>query len=1034
MKQLAWAGIVLFISACASSNAQDGIDAAQGPDTAVNADASGAGFGEPCTMLSDCSSGLCYQPSPPDAGECTVECDGNCPPGYECRVVMIADFTDLRVCVPASETMCSSCDTNDDCGDSSDLCVQFTDGYACSIDCAGDPTVCPEGFTCQVVFGAGDTQGMQCMPLNGLCCVDNDGDLHGSGSQCFGADCDDTDEDIYDDADEVCDGKDNDCVGGIDNDPIDCDPPSCDLGAGAYFEQAREQCNGTDCVDETPVTCGLYTCAGGGELGDECADTCDVEADGKCVDSAHCDASACLDDLLNGQACDELTDCESGYCGNDFCCPGGDCCSVASDCPTFGTIAPICDNASLCQGTRGEAVCNGNFQCQSNGVEQDDSACDATTLADDCDYYLSIYCNGNVTQSAPACPTTCTSDTECDPDGFCRETGPRACVEDHEDGEQCNDDDECKSDHCANGYCCAAGECCSRPEDCPGAFSDPPNCDSQATCQGTRDDASCVDSMCGTVSNVADDSDCSGVANDCGSYIPTLCNGGPNQTPPNCLGMCTSNADCDASAYCRADGQCVPDEPDGGICANNTQCGGGYCNNGHCCSGGTCCNTSSDCDLMDVAATCTSASGCQGSRVDGVCTAAKQCTTQTVDDDSACTAGTLSNTCGAYPSVFCNGMTTQSTPGCASTCGAGTPCDTGNYCDGASHCQSTGDPGASCTTPNMCTSNICTDDVCCNSSCTGLCRACDITGTSGTCTMVANGTDWDGECGAIDCDSYFNGWNGDRCFTKADVPASQSDCNGSGGCETAAQACPGQGAGVVQIDCNDTCQATIAGTCTGTTAGQCQNLNLGNNTCGIGECTRTMAVCNNGQPQNCVPGNPTTEVCDLQDDDCNGIPDDDLWNDTIVGYELNDAAYGPTVATHQVTSDSGTISGKILPDAPPYNDDEDWFAIYAEDRHNDPGCPVFDADDDLWGRVRITVPAGVTYTVCGCWSINGLCDGAAATCQSASGGTSAWISTRKRVTSCSSSDPSWFDVQVYSSGTNRSCSNYTVEWAIWESE
>jgi hypothetical protein len=51
---------------------------------------------------------------------------------------------------------------------------------------------------------------------------------------------------------------------------------------------------------------------------------------------------------------------------------------------------------------------------------------------------------------------------------------------------------------------------------------------------------------------------------------------------------------------------------------------------------------------------------------------------------------------------------------------------------------------------------------------------------------------------------------------------------------------------------------------------------------------------------------------------------------------------------------------------------------------------------------------------------------------SASGGTSAYTSNLKRVTSCGSSDPSYLDIRVYSSGTNRSCTNYTVNWNVWE--
>jgi len=41
--------------------------------------------------------------------------------------------------------------------------------------------------------------------------------------------------------------------------------------------------------------------------------------------------------------------------------------------------------------------------------------------------------------------------------------------------------------------------------------------------------------------------------------------------------------------------------------------------------------------------------------------------------------------------------------------------------------------------------------------------------------------------------------------------------------------------------------------------------------CGLGACYRTVLACVNGVPQTCVPGNPSPEVCNGIDDDCDGI-------------------------------------------------------------------------------------------------------------------------------------------------------------------
>ena len=52
-------------------------------------------------------------------------------------------------------------------------------------------------------------------------------------------------------------------------------------------------------------------------------------------------------------------------------------------------------------------------------------------------------------------------------------------------------------------------------------------------------------------------------------------------------------------------------------------------------------------------------------------------------------------------------------------------------------------------------------------------------------------------------------------------------------------------------------------------------------TCGIGECERTVQQCLSGQEQTCVPGQPSAEVCDGKDNDCDGVVDNgfDLQTD-----------------------------------------------------------------------------------------------------------------------------------------------------------
>lgn len=277
----------------------------------------GAAFGEACADDLDCASLVCE-----DVGDgnrvCTRTCDFDCPDGYACRTVS-HDGTDLRVCVLAGPNLCDTCATDEDCGDDGDLCVQLTAGKFCAVDCAADPTVCAVGFTCQNVVSVDERPRRQCLPVNGVCCVDADNDRHGVGDGCTGGDCDDADPAVYEGNRETCDGRDNDCVGGVDDNPLDCDAAMCELGALGYFERAGDVCAGAGgCQQQPAALCGLYTCDGGGEAGDRCATACDGEADGKCIPAAHCDASVCLADLGNGQACDEASDCTSGHCQNGF--------------------------------------------------------------------------------------------------------------------------------------------------------------------------------------------------------------------------------------------------------------------------------------------------------------------------------------------------------------------------------------------------------------------------------------------------------------------------------------------------------------------------------------------------------------------------------------------------------------------------------------------------------------------------------------------------------------------------------------------
>jgi hypothetical protein len=100
-------------------------------------------------------------------------------------------------------------------------------------------------------------------------------------------------------------------------------------------------------------------------------------------------------------------------------CQEEGCCNTASDCPDDYRGEPLCANPSTCQGNRMDAVCEDNV-CSSTFVD-DDSACDTNVVSNDCGLNLDVFCNGEEEQSAPPCPTSCTTSDDCDSGASCEQ-------------------------------------------------------------------------------------------------------------------------------------------------------------------------------------------------------------------------------------------------------------------------------------------------------------------------------------------------------------------------------------------------------------------------------------------------------------------------------------------------------------------------------------------------------------------------------------------------------------------------------------
>jgi hypothetical protein len=138
-----------------------------------------------------------------------------------------------------AESFGAPCTRIDQCDTS--FCLDFVDdgqGGRCSLRCERDDQ-CPEGFVCASVSGSSADVIEACVAATG--CWDDDGDGFGLGELCEGADCDDTRDDVNPQAPEVCDNADNDCDRLIDDTPTDANLP-CDTGFLGACAAGRTVC------------------------------------------------------------------------------------------------------------------------------------------------------------------------------------------------------------------------------------------------------------------------------------------------------------------------------------------------------------------------------------------------------------------------------------------------------------------------------------------------------------------------------------------------------------------------------------------------------------------------------------------------------------------------------------------------------------------------------------------------------------------------------------------------------------------------
>lgn len=174
-------------------------------------------FGAPCTKNSDCESGYCIEGL--NGYICTKLCMEECPSGYECVGVNIGSDV-VFICVPRLDRSCERCSSDLQCAGG--RCVEFDEGKYCLAPCLEGE--CKETYSCQDVQVAGGTEKL-CMPMSGTCECGPESlnqekacKQYGGTGVCYGVQfCTETGWSPCKLPDEICDGKDNDCNGVVDD-------------------------------------------------------------------------------------------------------------------------------------------------------------------------------------------------------------------------------------------------------------------------------------------------------------------------------------------------------------------------------------------------------------------------------------------------------------------------------------------------------------------------------------------------------------------------------------------------------------------------------------------------------------------------------------------------------------------------------------------------------------------------------------------------------------------------------------------------
>jgi hypothetical protein len=660
---------------------------------------------------------------------------------------------------------------------------------------------------------------------------------------------------IVDDMDVPVDQNDctaNDCTNGAPSNPAE--PVGFPCGVGMMQAcSVGGQCgcaNDAQCIP--PQTCGggnpgsPFVCGCTQKTCQQLGITCGPMAADACNGAQNCDDSTqdgaetdvdcgggggCATKCANTKKCNADSDCANGHCADGVCCntactgtclacniPGsiGTCSNVPTNTPDnnpvnacVGTVE--CDGSGGCKKINGQ-VCAASSECLSGQCV--DGVCCNTACAGNCQACTAAKNGGadgtcgNILTGQPDNNPVCNGANLCDGNGNCKKV----------DGQACTLNAQCLSAECIDGVCC------------------------NTVCNGTCQ--SCVMAKTGLA-----DGSCNNIVSGQTDNSPA-CNGG---------NVCDGMGSCKKSngQGCASGAQCLSNSCVDGVCCNNA-CSGTCTSCNQAGNIGTCTNIPAN--GTDASPVCSGTSLCDGAgnckKVNGQsCTMTSQCLSGQCADGVCCTTACMGN-CQS-----CLGVKTGGSDGTCANIQSGQTdnspsCSGTQACDGSGNCKSIN--GQTCSLPTECVSGNCVDGYCCNGACGTACFACNVGGSLGTCTFVANGQPDNNPANAC---------------TGGNV------CDGAGNCKSPlGAACVGggtctSGSCADGVCCNNSCAATcyacnvagMMGTCSPSANGQGDANGSpacgGGNLCdGMGNCKQPLGTgCSSGSQ--CTSGSCADSVC-----------------------------------------------------------------------------------------------------------------------------------------------------------------------------